>query len=120
MEFFLELIFEFLFQGVVEIVIDVLFKSFGADSRFTRFVIYTILGGGLGAVTLLIWPRHIIGSEAVRYTGLIVIPIVMGVLMCLIGRVRGTRTATTYGLEAFWPGWGFAFAFGSARVLFAS
>ena len=114
-----EFIFEVLFQAFFEAFFDLIFRQVGADWRLIRVCLYSGFGGIAGALSLFLFRNHLIGSDAIRYVAVIVIPILLGWAMRWVGQRRKHRSGDEYGLESFWPSWGFAFSFGLVRLLFA-
>jgi hypothetical protein len=120
----MELIFEFIAQLVFELIAELLtdrtFRHSAAGRSWGRFLLYFVIGGVLGGLSLLILPQHLIAQPGLRVLALISHPILLGGIMAYLGKRRARRADDAYGLEAFWPAWGFAFCFGLVRMVFAS
>lgn len=97
---------------LIEFIFDYLFRGMGVDRRVVRIVIYFVVGAVAGAVSLLLPGEHIIRSDLLRYVALVIVPLVLGMTMHRVGRRRNDRQGDEFGLESFWPSWGFAFCFG--------
>ena len=129
----MEIIFEFIFQVVGEILLQsvaqVLFELgfYGLAETFKRkkgrnpflaTVGYLLWGGIIGALTLLIFPSLMIKNNVFRIVNLIFTPIVAGIVMSTIGSWRKKRGQDLLRIDSFI--YGGLFAFGLAIVRFLS
>jgi hypothetical protein len=115
----LQFIFELLFQAFIELVCDFVFQHLAADLRLVRIGLFSLVGAVAGGISLAVVSHHIIGSYFLRLAGLLITPLLIGFTMRAMGHRRTNRGEDEYGLESFWPGWGFAFCFSLVRFLFA-
>jgi hypothetical protein len=67
----------------------------------------------------LLLPEHLIQPIPWRYAAVLAMPVLIGWGMSRIGRSRAGRGSRDHGLAHFLSGWGFAFALGAVRLLFA-
>jgi hypothetical protein len=96
-----ELIFEFvleiLFGTVGEVLVELGLRA--AETRESSpalrpvmtGMLYAIAGAVLGLVMHLVLPVYLIGNEALRMTGRIITPIVMGFMLCLVSWIIKRR-----------------------------
>ena len=123
MEVLVEVILEFLLplfgELFAELGADLLFRGIASNRRWWRFLLYSLIGAGIGGLSLLVFRGHLINPASLRVTALAVNPVLIGLLMTRLGRWREKRAGAAFGLEAFWPAWGFAFCLGLVRTLFA-
>ena len=132
----MEFIFEILFQVLLEFILQVgaeILMELGLHSisqvfhgRRTRnpifaFIGYALLGVIVGFISLLIFPRPLIRSASFRGInlhgiGLLISPLLAGLVMSLIGSIRRRRGMSVIRLDSF--GYGFIFAFGMALIRF--
>ena len=120
MEFIFQLLLEFAFQVLVEGIADLLFgKTLAGDATLRRFFFFLLIGAILGGLSLLVSRTHFIDHATLRYAAAIVLPIILGVAMSYVGKLRQQRGSAPNGLEYFFSSWAFAFAFGAVRVAFA-
>ena len=119
MEPLLEIFFQALFEFFGELVFDQTFRRSPVTGRL-RVGFYAMVGLAAGFISLLVLPQHSVSNTTWRIAALIINPALIGFLMMRLGRWRERRKGQAYGLEAFWPAWGFAFSLGLVRVLFAS
>jgi hypothetical protein len=125
MEFVFEIIFQFLgelfLQILVECLVELGFRYLEDSVSKPRnpvlstvgFLIWGALAGGL---SLLIFPASLIANVQYRTINLVITPLVAGGVMMLIGRAREKRGAHLVGLDRF--GYAFVFAFSMAVVRF--
>lgn len=136
MEFIFEIIFqvllEFVLQIVAEILIDLGLHSIGQVFRSRRdrnpafaFTGYALLGVIVGFISLLIFPRQLIRSASLHGInlhgiGLLISPLLAGLVMSAIGSVRRSRGMPVIRLDSFSYGFIFAFGMSSIRFLFTT
>ena len=119
MEFIFQLLFEFFAQLLLEGIVDVACGRAGETRPTLRFFLFLLLGTIIGFFSLLVTSAHVITLPTLRYTAAIVVPVLIGLLMAWIGRLRARRGSPPNSLEHFSASWAFAFAFGAVRVVFA-
>jgi hypothetical protein len=118
-EFIFQLLFEFLLQFLFEGAFDVMFGKVNVNRPLRRFFMFLFVGAVAGAVSLAFVREHFITHGPLRYTAVLIVPVVIGFLMAQIGKLKRKRGAEPNSLEYFFSSWGFAFAFGAIRVAFA-
>jgi hypothetical protein len=117
-----QLLLDLLGQIVLEVLWDLGLASFKvAFQRPSRSLPLAVaglffLGGGIGGISLLIWPGRILGPGPLPGLSLILGPLCAGLAMQAWGRYRRNAGHVTTGLATF-PG-GAAFALGTALVRF--
>lgn len=119
MEAIIEVILQFVFELVAELCGDVMLRRLAAQRGFGRALFYGVVGGVIGALSLLVAPAHLMPGAGLRVVALIVNPVLIGLLMARLGRWRTRRDKPEHGLEAFWPAWAFALCLGLVRVIWA-
>jgi hypothetical protein len=77
---------------------------------------YVLLGFLFGALSLLVFPESFVRSENFHGINLIITPVLAGLAMAGIGRLRERKGQTTIRLDSF--AYGFLFAFAMALVRF--
>jgi hypothetical protein len=122
MEIIFELFFELLLQLVGEVSIEALIHRLsGRGTRKTvnaiiSLIVYFGLGVMAGFLSLLIFPQSFVRSSRLHGISLIIIPLLAGLTMVGIGRLRRSRGQAVMRLDTF--GYGFVFAFGMALMRF--
>lgn len=129
-ELFFELLLQFIAETVLQIVGELIVR-FGLEvlaeplrrrepwHPATAFVAYACFGVAAGAVSLLVFPRAFVRSDALHGISLLITPVLVGGVSSLIGAWRRKHGESALRLDSF--GYGFIFAFGMAlvRLLFA-
>lgn len=122
-ELILQLILEVLLPFVAEISFDVLLRSLGEPFKvrenrmpFLAGVGYFLIGLIFGGISLLIFPRSFVRSETFHGISLLITPILAGLGMSAIGKLRERQGQSVLRLDSFV--YGFVFAFGMALVRF--
>lgn len=125
----MELIFEFVFQVFGELLLQILFEYLaelgfrGLADTVKRprspwlstlgFILWGVLAGG---ISLLILPASPIREPQLRLANLFVTPLLVGIGMMLLGRLRERRGQPLVRLDRF--GYAFVFAFSMALIRF--
>jgi hypothetical protein len=125
-----ELIFEFLFQVVGEVLVQASFEllaEFGfrslADtvkrprSPVLSTIGFVLWGAIAGGISLLFFPASPIDDPGLRLANLVITPMLVGVSMTMLGRLREKKGQQLLRLNRF--GNAFIFAFSMALVRFA-
>ena len=128
MEAILGAIFELVLTFVIEIVAEVIgelgFHSLAAvleRSGKSRILVgfgYSILGGILGGLSVLIVPEPMLRSGAVKILYFALSPILLGFSLCVISWLIDGRRYPILSLEKFLFGAVFALAYSGARLFF--
>jgi hypothetical protein len=127
MEFIFEVFFSFLFEFLLQIFGQLLIELGlrGLGESFVRgeernpilaAIGYGLLGLILGGLSLLVFPEPFVRSERFHGINLIITPVLTGLAMSAIGRLRERQGKTTIRLDSFV--YGFLFAFFMALVRF--
>jgi hypothetical protein len=115
----LQFLIELVLQAFLELIFDHVFRHVGVDRRVVRIAVYSLFGAVVGGCSLAVISGHLIASAPLRYVALFVVPSIVGLAMHGYGCRREKRGADAFGLESFWPSWGFAFSFSLVRLLLA-
>ncbi len=123
----MEFVFEILFQFVGEILLQVSFEflaelglhSLGDTFKKPRnpalstigFILWGALAGG---ISLLVFPTSLVSNIAYRKANLVVTPLIAGVAMMLVGRLRDRKGGGLVKLDRF--GYAFIFALSMAVI----
>ena len=123
LEFILEVLGEFLLQAILEFFVEMGVHA-GPKIRkpvnpWWAAIGYTIFGGVVGWLSLLLFPSHLMSGEAMRIANLVVTPIVAGLLMCAMGAWRAKRGDTVLRIDRFAYGYLFAVALAAVRFTLA-
>lgn len=122
----LEFVVHAIFELIVAAVGDLLLRVVGAvfeeptiQNQTLAYVGYWAFGIVMGAISLGVFPHHIVHPARIHGISLLLAPVATGLLMAATGAVLGRYNKKTLQLESF--GCGFAFAFGLAvvRLIFA-
>ena len=120
LEFLFEILGEFLLQAVVEFFVELGIhagpKPFRKPTNpWIAAIGYAIFGAVLGWLSLLVFPSHLVTSEALRIVNLILTPIAAGALMCAMGAWRAKRGQSVLRIDKFSYGYLFALALALVR-----
>ncbi|HTQ58969.1 MAG TPA: hypothetical protein VMI32_02015 [Candidatus Solibacter sp.] len=118
-EVFLEAAFEFTVELLGSLVlrgIEAVFDTSELKNPFLACLVYVLLGGVVGGLSLLLFPHPLVHRSRVPGVSLIISPVLAGLGMSYVGSVRRGRNKKTLQIESF--GYGFAFAFGMVVVRF--
>jgi hypothetical protein len=78
---------------------------------------FTVLGLGLGFISVLILPHPLLHPSKLHGISLLVSPVITGTIMALIGRAVRRRGSAPVRIESFTYGFTFAFAMSLIRLL---
>ena len=124
----LEIIFNLLAEIILQTIIELL-VAFGNESiansfrehRFANkyYAVFgcILLGGSVGFISYLFYPKHIFNVKSFYGFSLIISPIVVGFIMKSWGRWRIKSKKRVSILATFWGGALFAFAYSLVRFL---
>ena len=122
-EFILSVILEFLIPVLGELALELGVRSLGepfiqreARNPVIAGIGYCLFGLILGGVSLLFFPRSIVRSETLHGINLLITPVLAGLAMSALGRLRKRQGKTLLRLDSFV--YGFLFAFMMALVRF--
>src|ERR1700727_1673346 len=68
---------------------------------------YLLLGVGFGAISVLIFPHHIIQPSRIHGISIIVSPLITGLILWQVGLARRRKGEDTVRIESFWYGFTF-------------
>ncbi len=123
MEILFEVVFQFLgellLQVVAQLILELGFHSLAAPFRPARNPIwpiigFTLWGAAIGALSLWPFPRSFIHDSTFREINLFVTPVVVGIVMWVVGRIRLKKGQDLNRLDRF--GYAFTFAFAMAFI----
>jgi hypothetical protein len=119
-----ELLGDLLFQLLGEAILDLALRALGRFFRSPEFDpvavigIYFVLGTFSGGISLLIVPHPFVRPSRLYGIGLIVSPIVTGLVMSLVGSLLRQKGKKAIQIETFWCGFAFAFGMALTRLIF--
>jgi hypothetical protein len=123
LEVLAQIFFELILQIFGEILLALGFRSLAEPLKKREeqdlgfaFVGYGLLGLALGGLSLLIFPQSFARSPEARNIGLILIPLLSGIIMAGLGWLRIRRGKRQIRLDSF--SYGSICAFGMAIVRF--
>lgn len=119
MEWLLQVVLEGVLQGVAELLADKTLRGSPEGRKWLKGLLYGLVGMVLGGISWWLWPEHWIEAPGVRWAGLLITPVLLGVAFQGLGRWRERRCSARNGLETFWTAWAFAFGFGLVRLSLA-
>ncbi|HEX6044081.1 MAG TPA: hypothetical protein VFZ22_06300, partial [Pyrinomonadaceae bacterium] len=116
-------ILELLLQLFGELFIDFLIHA-GARVPWINRIGSNLLAGGIlfvvgaivGVLSLIYFPKAFVRSESLHGISLVITPVLAGLAMELIGRIRRRQRKLVIRLENFW--YAYALAFGMALIRF--
>ena len=117
MEIIVEIFLEVFLQFVLEILAEVGMHTLGFHNKphpAIAAIGYLLFGAVLGGLSLLFFDQSFISDPGLKLLYLFAAPVVLGLVMSLIGKVRVSRDKDVIRLEKF--AFGFLFAFGLAVV----
>jgi hypothetical protein len=127
LEFIFELIAEFFLQLIAEWFTDrghsrLRRSQPGTQDSASAFeiVVYALLGGVFGALSVLVFKHHMITNEAARAWALFLTPLAVGCAMMVGAALRATASDPPRYQAKFACGVVLALAFGCARYFLAS
>ena len=123
----LEIIFEVLLEGLLQIVLEIgaeaglrtLGEPFVDREKRNPFLAalgYFVFGAMLGGLSLLVFPDSFVRSERFHGINVIITPVLAGLVMALIGRLRERKGQEILRLDSF--AYGFIFALPMAIIRF--
>lgn len=130
----LEALVELLLEFVLEVVLQVVFEALasagvhaarqaqGRDAEVPIWLAapgYALLGGAVGAASLLVIPDAVVRSQAGRVGTLLLAPLAAGAAMALIGALRARRGRQVLRIDRFGCGYLFALAMAAVRFVYA-
>ena len=126
-ELLLEIILEALFSVVGELLTEVGLRSFGEpfvkrEARNPVFagIGYCLLGLIMGGLSLLIFPNPLVRSETFHGINLLITPVLAGLAMSAVGRLRRRQGKTLLRLDSFIYGFLFAFMIALVRFVYTT
>lgn len=116
-----ELVLPLIWEIFAEVGLQSLAEPFKKQPRpWVAALGYLAFGAAFGGLSLLVLPRHLLGSHGLRVVSAALSPIVAGVGMAALGAWRARRGQRVLRIDRFSYGYGFALAFGLVRFWFAS
>jgi hypothetical protein len=124
-EFFIQLIGEFVLQAVGEALVELGFHSLGEPFRkpvnpWLAAIGYALFGALLGGLSLLVFSSHFVPVGVLRLANLLLTPLAVGLFMSRLGAWRARRGNTLLRIDHFAYGYLFALAFALVRFRFAT
>lgn len=126
-EFFVSIVLEFLVQVVGELSVELGWRSLGEpfvkreqQNPILAAIGYCLFGLILGGLSLLIFPHPFMRSERFHGINLIITPVLAGLTMSAIGRLRERQGKTVMRLDSFLYGFIFAFTIAAIRFVYTT
>ena len=125
-EALLEILFEFLLQGVGELLIEVFSHKRRRKTPSAPMhpviagCLWLVAGAAIGGGTLLLFPHSFIHSPTLRLVNLVLTPLMLGAIMALIGRRRLANGQELVPLDRFSNAALFALGMGIVRYMWAT
>ncbi len=116
LELFLQIFGEF----ALDILLHLLPSSARDRNIYFGILGYSLLGAVVGALTLFVFPDHLIRSSGLQIANLIVTPLLVAALMAQIGAMRRRRDKRVVRLEEFIYAYATALTFAVVRFFGAS
>jgi len=124
MSLLIELLIEFFVQFVGELLFEVAAQNVKRDKPLVHPVlavpVYAFIGGGLGLISAVVFPHHLIAHPMAKYVNLVVTPLIVGLAIGAVGAWRVKRGGTLVRIDKFWYGYAFALAFALSRHFLGS
>lgn len=125
-EFFVSIVLEFLLQLIGEVFLELGWRSLGEPflQREKRNPVlaaigYCLFGFLFGGISLLVFPRTLVRGEKFYNLDLLIAPVLAGLTMAALGRLRERQGKTVMRLDSFVYGFIFAFTMASIRFVYA-
>ncbi|SDO21064.1 hypothetical protein SAMN05216303_101818 [Rhodoferax sp. OV413] len=124
-EFLFSIFGEFLLQIVVETFFELGLHSLAEPFRRKRnpwmaATGYAIFGALFGALSLLLFPAHLVLNHLGQLSNLLLVPVAAGLGMSALGAWRERRGQDALRIDSFSYGYLFALAFALVRFQFAN
>jgi len=116
-EIIVEIFAELFLQLIIELIANFGIHAFNFEKRphpVVASIGYLLLGAVLGAISLFMFKDSFIQGDTMQLVNLFATPVLVGLIMSAIGKVRESRDKEVVRLEKF--AYGFLFAFGLALV----
>ncbi len=124
LEFFAEVVLQVVFQALAGIGVHASRQFKGEDSPEVPIWIaapgYAVLGGLVGAASLLVMPNAMAHTQFMRIGTLLVAPVIAGVAMAIIGALRAKNGQEVLRIDRFGYGYLFALAMSAVRFVYAT
>lgn len=102
--------------GLVIRAVDAVFDTSEFKNPALAYIVYMVLGGAVGALSLLLFPFPLVHPSRLPGLSVIISPVLAGLGMSMVGSTLRKRNKKAMRIESF--GYGFAFAFGMAVIRF--
>src|SRR5262245_29021211 len=121
----------FVLQLMVEVLVEVLVylpfdlplqrsEVTGERKGWGWGLVYLLLGGAVGGLSLLVAPRLLLHSAGARVANLLLAPLAAGGLSWGLAEFRRAGGAAVCPRTHFWTAFGFVFAFAGVRLAYAA
>ncbi len=125
MELLLQILLEFLIQIFGEALVRLGLHSVAEPFRrppnpWLAALGYALFGVIFGALSLLLFPHHLVASHLGRWLNLLVTPLAVGLAMSQLGSWRSRRSQATFRIDRFSYGYLFALCFATVRFVWAA
>lgn len=125
MELLVELLLEFLIQFFGEVLFELGWRSISAPFRkqanpWLAAIGYAFFGAVCGAISLWLFPHHMVANPVWRLLNLGITPVAAGLSMSLLGAWRANRGQELIRIDRFSYGYLFALCLGLVRFYWAA
>jgi hypothetical protein len=122
LEIFFGILVEIISQTVIEVLADVGIRSASGQKRphvhpLLAILGYAFLAGALAVFSLVFFPHHLIKNPDYRVAGLVISPLVVGILMAIRGGWLKRNEKEPIRIDSFFYGFLFALVFAGVRYL---
>jgi len=124
-EFFFELLLEFIGQIVTEILCELGLHAMKEPFRrppnpWFAGIGYALFGALTGIASLFIFPHHMVTLAALRWVNVIVTPLATGAVMAMLGAQRARHGQPVLRIDRFWYSYLFALVLVIVRFAWAN
>lgn len=122
-ELLIQLILEVLVQGAFELGVRGIVEPYRKDRPLNpAFALlgYALLGAVGGAISIWVFPMHLLQHPVAQYANLAITPIALGLAFECLGRRREAKGKQKMLLDRFTYGFVFALTMGLIRFYFAA
>jgi hypothetical protein len=121
LQFFGEILLQIFFELLAELGLHSLANTWKRPRNAVLSTIGFVLWGAIaGGISLLIFPASPISNPDLRALNLFITPIVIGVIMMMIGKLRDKKGQNLVRLDRFGYAFLFAFAMALTRFIWAA
>ena len=119
--FVVQLVLEVFGEALLELALAAIKEALGRENRNPVLATlgYLLLGGIIGAISVLVWPQRFLRAGPVPGLSLVISPVAGAAAMEAWGRFRQRRNHATTNLATFYGGGAFALGLAIVRFVWA-